>query len=86
MATITGTQYYGSCPLCGKTDGYLDTPGGHVFVCDTHKTSWLVGSGLFTVEASDDELRANRDKLAVYREVEPLALDQTFEVSGSGED
>ena len=79
MTTSPGANYYGSCPTCGQTDGYLNIPGGHVFVCDAHKTFWLVGSGLFTVEETDAELQANLVKIDGYTEVEPLPFVEAIE-------
>ncbi len=38
---------FGSCPVCGGEDGYLDCGRGHWFVCDTHRVKWFAGSNMF---------------------------------------
>lgn len=37
----------GTCPECGKTDGYVNLGKEHWFVCRDHKTKWLGGYNLF---------------------------------------
>ena len=46
----------------------------HWFVCDRHKTTWCVGSNLFSGWRDEDEAtwERNRLKLAEYMTVEPM--------------
>src|SRR5215216_3188272 len=40
-------NYFGVCPYCGKSDGYLNVGKGHWFYYETHRVKWFVGSNLF---------------------------------------
>jgi hypothetical protein len=42
------TGYFGLCPTCHKTDGYLNVGRSHWFVCDEHRTKWCAGANLFS--------------------------------------
>jgi hypothetical protein len=39
--------YFGVCPECGKTDGYINIGREHWFYCKEHKVKWWAGSNLF---------------------------------------
>lgn len=67
-------NYFGDCPKCGRTDGYLNIGCDHWFVCDRHKTKWYIGSNLFSCwkEETPETWLKNQDKLAYHREVKPL--------------
>ena len=41
-------DYFGGCPQCGRNDGYVNAGKSHVFICREHKTSWAIGSNLFS--------------------------------------
>ncbi len=41
-------DYFGVCPHCEKTDGYVNAGSTHVFYCDEHKVSWIAGANLFS--------------------------------------
>lgn len=77
MSDITTDEYFGGCPHCGQTDGYLNVSRNHWFVCDEHKVTWRVGSNLFSSwrDESDTDWKRNAMKLARYRQVEPLSRD-----------
>ncbi|MCP5306097.1 MAG: hypothetical protein H6953_11710 [Chromatiaceae bacterium] len=68
------TEYFGGCPRCGKTDGYLSIGRDHYFVCDAHRTYWYAGSNLFSSWRKETEAdwQRNRNELAGYRQVEPV--------------
>src|SRR5690348_17591745 len=42
------TPYFGGCPYCHKTDGYINVGREHWFVCDQHQTKWRIGENLFS--------------------------------------
>ena len=67
-------NYFGLCPECGTTDGFLNIRSNHFFVCDDCKTAWCVGSNLFSAWKEEDESvwEKNEAKLADYRMVEPI--------------
>lgn len=37
----------GSCPTCGKNDGFVNLGKEHWFICREHKMKWFGGSNLF---------------------------------------
>jgi hypothetical protein len=79
---VNRDHYFGACPECGGTDGYLNVQKSHWFVCDTHQTCWCAGSGLFSCwhEESEEVWAANVKKLDRYRQVEPLPFTADTEV------
>jgi hypothetical protein len=47
----------------------------HWFVCNEHETKWSIGANLFSRDPehdTDENLRANAERLKSYVEVEPL--------------
>jgi hypothetical protein len=40
--------YFGLCPVCHDTAGYINVGCAHVFYCREHKKKWCVGSNLFS--------------------------------------
>jgi len=50
--TSIGDGYWGLCPVCHKTDGYVDvvkhSHAAHFFICEEHKTRWCIGANLFS--------------------------------------
>ena len=53
-------NYFGVCPECGKTDGYINVGRDHWFYCKEHKLRWNVGSNLFSDwkdETADEQCR-----------------------------
>jgi hypothetical protein len=73
-------NYFGGCPQCGKTDGYvnvrehnLSTNGpAHWFRCDAHRTKWCVGANLMSVPEEGNNDRRQAEAIDGYTEVEPL--------------
>jgi hypothetical protein len=65
--------YFGLCPTCGQTDGYLNINRDHYFVCHEHKLRWLVGSNLFSTwrDEEPEVWQQNKALLSGYREIEP---------------
>ena len=60
IITRAGEHYFGCCPTCHETDGYLNIGKGHWFFCEAHKTRWYIGSNLFSTwqDQTEDEQRA----------------------------
>jgi hypothetical protein len=71
---IVVDDYFGGCPVCGKTDGCLNFGRDHWYVCHAHKKRWLIGSNLFSGWKKETEAKwaANAALLEGYDEVEPL--------------
>ena len=69
------TGYFGFCPVCHKNDGYANTGRSHRFYCKEHKTSWSVGSNLFSSwrGQTEAEQRAIWDEIGLndFEDVEP---------------
>jgi hypothetical protein len=69
-------SYFGGCPKCGGTDGYVNVGRNHWFICVEHKTKWCVGSNLFSAWRfeTEEEQRHLWDSLGLddFTEVEPL--------------
>ncbi len=66
---------WGRCPDCGvPSNTYLNDGPAHWFICDDCRTRWLVGRNLFSgwCDLPVEELTAQREQLAGYREVEPI--------------
>jgi hypothetical protein len=74
--TITVTNYFGGCPICGQTNGYLNAGKSHCFYCVEHKTSWCVGSNLLSSWKSETEEEQRAKWMAVgmddFADVKPI--------------
>ncbi|MBN1765985.1 MAG: response regulator [Sedimentisphaerales bacterium] len=66
--------YFGNCPVCGKTDGYLNISCNHWFICHQHKTKWFAGSSVFSRWQFETEIDwlENAVLLGQYKDVEPV--------------
>jgi hypothetical protein len=66
-SAITTDEYFGGCPTCGCTDGYINVNvKEHWFVCDTHRVRWCAGYGLFSI---DDEPMSQDELVSYYRSI-----------------
>ena len=79
MSEITTDEYFGGCPECGDSSGYLNVGRDHWAVCDEHRTAWNFGANLFSSwhEETENDWRRNEAKLKTYRVVEPVRPDIT---------
>lgn len=64
----------GLCPVCRRSDGYLNTGRDHWFVCERHRVCWCAGSNLFSTwrDQTEADWRANAAALAGFRVVAPF--------------
>ena len=78
---ITTDEYFGGCPKCGKCDGFLNVDRNHWAVCDTHKTTWCIGSNLFSSwhDETEADWQRNEKLLASYSIVKPVYPEPTAE-------
>lgn len=69
--------YFGVCPTCELTDGYLNVGRAHFFVCHVHRVRWLIGDNLFSSWRflSPDEWQANWDQIKEYEDILPYRPD-----------
>lgn len=77
----TTDEYFGGCPRCGQNNGFINIGRDHWFLCTRHKTTWCVGSNLFSSWREEDEAiwEENSNKLAGYMEVTPMHRELTPE-------
>jgi hypothetical protein len=70
-------DYFGLCPICHKTDGYANAGRSHRFFCKEHKTSWCIGSNIFSDwrHQTEEEQRRiwNEIGLADFQDVKPYS-------------
>ena len=68
--------YFGLCPSCHKTDGFVNVGCSHWFICVAHKTKWLIGENLFSccMDETAEQQRAEQERLGFgdFQEVEPF--------------
>ena len=66
-------KYFGSCPVCGQIDEYLNINGNHWCVCHQHRLKWFAGTNLlddWQFETKSDGMK-KPILLSQYRDVEP---------------
>ncbi len=59
MTSIIDTdEYFGGCPHCGKSNGYITLVRNgwpiHYGVCDAHRVRWTIGENLFSDNSAND--------------------------------
>jgi hypothetical protein len=71
---VTTDEYFGGCPTCGKSDGYLNAGRSHWFACAAHKVRWCVGANLFGDwrDETEEEQRRKFRPIEDFAEVEPI--------------
>ena len=71
---------FGSCPVCGGSDGHINVGRSHWFRCDEHKVAWCIGSNLFSAwrDETREEQKMLYDEIGMseYRIVEPLSEEE----------
>jgi hypothetical protein len=69
---VTTDEYFGGCPTCGKTNGFVDFGADHWFVCDAHETRWYIGSNLFSSWRDNPTPETHLERVTRYAVVEPV--------------
>lgn len=69
-------HYFGACPECGDSDGYVNAGRAHWFICHKHQTMWPGGCNLFSSckEQTEAEQREIWATVEHYQQVEPLRV------------
>lgn len=68
-------HYFGCCPVCLETDGFINIGPDHYFICREHKKYWFIGSNLFDCwRDQEDKEEENRKLLEGF---EGVANDDT---------
>jgi len=75
--TNNATDTLGACPDCGGVTGYLNADRLHRAYCEPCRTTWVVGSNLFSGwrEETEDGQRERWERVfgdTAYRDVSPL--------------
>jgi hypothetical protein len=65
--------YWGRCPQCGKSDGYLSIGRVHWFYCEAHRVKWCAGENLFSSwrADTDEDRKKNAAFLRDFQEIKP---------------
>lgn len=74
----TDDDRFGLCPVCHKTDGFINIGRGHWFYCKEHKAKWFIGSNRFSSwkDETEPEQRRIFDELGAgaFEDVKPYYL------------
>jgi hypothetical protein len=73
VTAVEWDPYFGVCPSCLQTDGFVNVGRNHWFFCRAHQTKWCAGDNLFSGwrEETPDDWAGNESLLAGFAEVEP---------------
>ena len=65
-------HYWGVCPHCRRTDGFLNVQRAHWFVCHEHRLRWCAGANLFSCWRSESgvDWERNWERIGDYRVIE----------------
>jgi len=70
-------DYFGLCPVCHRSDGYVNAGSSQYFYCGAHKKAWYAGSNLLSNWRSQtkDEQRRIWAEIGMERfeQVEPYS-------------
>jgi hypothetical protein len=79
-------NYFGVCPKCCQTDGYLNIGESHWFFCREHKLKWCVGWNLFSSwqHETEEEQRRKYDAegFGDYEQIEGFHSEQPISARG----
>jgi hypothetical protein len=68
--------YFGLCPICKKTDGYVNVGRSHWFICEEHRARWCIGANVFSSwrYESESEQQQHCEKIGFdeFTDVEPF--------------
>ncbi len=73
---IQYSKHCGVCPICNKTDGFVNLGKEHWFICRDHKTKWFVGVNLFEGWENQTVAQAQSIEMLLngYKEVVPFKI------------
>ena len=80
-------DHFGLCPVCHKSDGYLNIGKTHMGVCHAHKKAWPVGMNLFSSweHETEEDWKRNAKTLVEYEEVEGFTYPRPEPERGAGD-
>lgn len=65
------TPHHGVCPTCGRVSGFFHVGVQNWHFCDPCKTAWHSGSERSGNHGTEEDWKANREKLKGYTIVQP---------------
>jgi hypothetical protein len=72
-------SYFGVCPECHRSDGYINCGKSHWGYCKAHKTCWFFGENLLSTwvdETQEEQVRIfNELDFGSFKDVEPFRGD-----------
>ncbi len=72
-------EYWGDCPMCHRSYGYVNLGEEHWFCCETHRVRWRVGIALFSIPPmTDQEYAAQQERAKVVETYTPISLKETW--------
>ena len=80
--TAHGGLYFGACPSCGRTDGYLNDGSDHWFVCVEHRIKWQLGTNLFSGWREVTEVEKDRARW-ILRTFSEMSLEDAMMVAAT---
>ena len=54
--------YFGLCPICKGTDGYVNIGRSHWFICKQHRARWFIGENVFSSWHDETESEQQRER------------------------
>src|SRR5579863_4829145 len=79
-STMQPDYYFGACPHCEQTDGYVNAGRDHWYICKEHRVMWWVGSNLFSGwrdETEEEQRRVwNENGIGHFTVIEPVYFSQ----------
>ena len=76
IAGSTSGNYFGDCPHCFKSNGFVNVASSHFGICNEHRVFWPIGANLFSNwrEESQEDWDRNRKLLLGFTRVKPVRL------------
>ncbi len=74
-------DHEGACPVCGRSDGFINIRKQQWGGCRRHKVRWLIGLNVYSgwMHQNEADWQKNADMLSGWREVKPV-FPQTYKV------
>lgn len=60
--------YWGLCPICKKTHGYVNIGRNHWSICEKHRTRWWIGSNCSHLGVT----KPNRNSCATVKKLDSM--------------
>jgi hypothetical protein len=68
--------YFGVCPICKGTDGYVNIGRSHWSICKQHRARWFIGENVFSSwhDKTESEQQREREEIGfdAFTDVKPF--------------